>query len=460
MIDSNSIHEVTQRAVAAAMHKLGRDRFRREDFITTPLEIMVPGLDRAFDGYRIVHFTDIHFGHWVSHERLEGIVSIINELRPDLVVNTGDFVSYVFDDLAQDMISSLRRIKAADGALAVLGNHDHWLEPERVREALRAGGFQVLDNDVVTISRGEANLHIAGVDDVIVCADRLDQVMEKMPETGPALILVHEPDFADETAATGRFFLQLSGHSHGLHVLNAGGSVGEEDNISGFIVERDGMLSPLVGSTQPLSQPDTGPAQIEFTPDGNVLVVTEKATNRIDTYVVGNNGLAGAPIVFDSEGNTPFGFAFGKRNRLFVSEAAGGAAGASSVSSYMVFPDGDLEVISAAVPTTETAACWLVVTKNGRYAYTTNTGSGSVSGYGINKDGSIFLLDPDGQTGITGPGPIDMALSNNSRFLYTLNSGNGTISGFQVKSSGQLIPLSIPIQATGLPVGVNGLAAR
>ena len=218
MIDSNSIHEVTQRAVAAAMHKLGRDRFRREDFIITPLEIRVPGLDRAFDGYRIVHFTDIHFGHWVSRDRLEGIVSIINELRPDLVVNTGDFVSYVFDDLAQDMISSLRRIKAADGALAVLGNHDHWLEPERVREALRAGGFQVLDNDVVTISRGEANLHIAGVDDVIVCADRLDQVMEKMPETGPALILVHEPDFADETAATGRFFLQLSGHSHGLQI--------------------------------------------------------------------------------------------------------------------------------------------------------------------------------------------------------------------------------------------------
>ena len=240
-----------------------------------------------------------------------------------------------------------------------------------------------------------------------------------------------------------------------LYVLNAG-----DDNISGFIVERDGMLSPLAGSTRPLSGANTGPAQIGFTPDGNVLVVTEKATNFIDTYVVGTDGLASGPDVFPSAGATPFGFAFGKRNRLFVSEAAGGAPDASSVSSYMVYPDGELEVISAAVPTTETAACWLVVTKNGRYAYTTNTGSGTISGYGINKDGSIFLLDPDGQTGITGPGPIDMALSNNSRFLYTLNSGNGTISGFQVKSSGQLIPLSIPIQATGLPVGVNGLAAR
>ena len=86
--------------------------------------------------------------------------------------------------------------------------------------------------------------------------------------------------------------------------------------------------------------------------------------------------------------------------------------------------------------------------------------SGSASGYGINKDGSIFLLDPDGQAGITGPGPIDMALTNNSRFLYTLNAGNGTISGFRVKSSGQLIPLSVPIQAIDLPAGVNGLAAH
>jgi len=240
-----------------------------------------------------------------------------------------------------------------------------------------------------------------------------------------------------------------------LYVLNAGGGDSDEDSISGFIVERDGMLTPLIGSTQPLSQPNTGPAQIEFTPDGNVLVVTEKDTNRIDTYVVDNDGLAGAPIVFDSEGDTPFGFAFGKRNRLFVSEAAG------SVSSYMVYPGGNLETISAAVPTNQIAACWVVIPKNGRYAYTTNAGSGSVSGYGINKNGNIFLLNPDGRTGETGPGPIDMALSNNSRFLYTLNSGDGTISGFQVDSSrGQLTQLSVPIQATGLPASVNGLAAH
>jgi 6-phosphogluconolactonase len=262
-------------------------------------------------------------------------------------------------------------------------------------------------------------------------------------------------EFIDAFDSGGVRPVSLTVDGNVLYVLNAGGGVGDEDSISGFIVERNGMLTPLGGSTQPLSQPNTGPAQIGFTPDGNVLVVTEKDTNRIDTYIVDNDGLAGAPIVFNSEGDTPFGFAFGKRNRLFVSEAVG------SVSSYMVYPDGDLETISAAVPTNQIAACWVVVLKNGRYAYTTNAGSGSVSGYGINKYGNIFLLNPDGRTGETGPGPIDMALSNNSRLLYTLNSGDGTISGFQVdSSSGQLTQLSVPIQATGLPAGVNGLAAH
>ena len=257
--------------------------------------------------------------------------------------------------------------------------------------------------------------------------------------------------------------ISLTLYKNLLYVLNAGGSDGDEDTISGFIVGQDGMLSPLAGYTRPLSQVNTAPAQIEFTPDGNVLVVTEKATNKIDTYVVDANGLVSAgPTVFDSAGDTPFGFAFDGQNLLLVSEAAGGASFASSVSSYMVYPDGYLAVISAAVPTNQTAACWLVVTKNGRYAYTTNAGddSNSVSGYGINKDGYIFLLDPDGQTGLTGAGPIDMALSKNSHFLYTLNSRDGSISGFRVESGGQLIPLTVPIQATGLPTGVNGLAAH
>jgi len=262
-------------------------------------------------------------------------------------------------------------------------------------------------------------------------------------------------EFIDAVDSGGVQPVSLTVDRNLLYVLNAGGSAGSEDNISGFTVEWDGMLTPLAGSTQPLSQAITGPAQIGFTPDGGVLVVTEKATNRIDTYVVDDNGLAGPPLVFDSAGTTPFGFDFGKRSRLFVSEAAGGAADASSASSYVVYPDGVLEIISAAVPTTETAACWLKVTKDGRYAYTTNAGSGTISGYATHHNGSLSLLDPDGVSGTAVGGVIDMALANNSRFLYALSSSNQTILGFQVESDGQLTI----VQGTALTTGANGLAA-
>jgi 6-phosphogluconolactonase (cycloisomerase 2 family) len=180
-------------------------------------------------------------------------------------------------------------------------------------------------------------------------------------------------------------------------------------------------------------------------------VVTEKGTNRIDTYVVDDNGLAGLPNVFASAGMVPFGFSFSKRNRLYVSEA-----GTNSASSYQVYPDGSLEVISAAVPNGQAGVCWLVVTKNGRYAYTTNAGTGTISGFNINRHGRISLIDADGVTAEAIGGVIDEALSNNSRYLYALSSGAGTILGFHVGRGGHLTS----IQEIDLPTGANGLAAK
>ena len=165
------------------------------------------------------------------------------------------------------------------------------------------------------------------------------------------------------------------------------------------------------------------------------------------------------PFPSASNGATPFGFAFGKRGQLFVSEAFGGAIDGSAVSSYEVTSTGLLVTVSASVPTTETAACWAMVTNNGRFAYTTNTGSGSISGYGIDVDGSLTLLDANGRTADTGAGsaPLDMALSRNSRYLYALNSGSGTIGLWSIQADGSLQGLGA---VGGLPAGANGLAAR
>jgi 6-phosphogluconolactonase len=249
--------------------------------------------------------------------------------------------------------------------------------------------------------------------------------------------------------------ISLTARGHLLYVLN-GGDGATPANIHGFLVAF-GQLIPLPGSSRPLSAALPDPAQIEFTPNGRHLVVTEKATNRIVTYRVGRFGYAGAPNAQPSAGETPFGFAFDPRGRLIVSEAFGGAPDASVLSSYRVASNGTISAIDPNVATTETAACWVVVTKDGGFTYTTNTGSNSISAYAIEADGGLTLLDADGRTADTGAGPIDASLSRANRFLYTLNDGAHEIQGFAVGSDGSLDSLGA---VGGLPVGAVGLAAR
>src|SRR5260370_15745725 len=123
-------------------------------------------------------------------------------------------------------------------------------------------------------------------------------------------------------------------HRDLVYVLNAG-----SDNVSGFRLRPHGTLTPLVGSTRPLSGSGTGPAQVQFRPDGRVLVVTEKARNLIVTYAVDEDGLLGPPQVQASHGATPFGFAFGPRGQRFVSEAFASAPDPTATTSYPVNTD-------------------------------------------------------------------------------------------------------------------------
>jgi 6-phosphogluconolactonase (cycloisomerase 2 family) len=237
-------------------------------------------------------------------------------------------------------------------------------------------------------------------------------------------------------------------HGGLVYVLNDG-----SDTLSGLRVNRAGNLKPLTRSTIGLSASGIDPAQVEFTPSGTLVVVTEKNTNVIDVYRVHANGRLSGPSVQASEGETPFGFAFDPAGRLIVSEAFGGAPDASAMSSYAVAPDGVLSTISASVPTGQTAACWVVVTADGRFTYTTNTGSNSVSGYSIGSDGTLTLLAGDAFP--AGTGPIDMAIAG--RFLYALNAGSDDISAYSIGDDGSLSTIA---GASGLPPASVGLAAR
>jgi 6-phosphogluconolactonase (cycloisomerase 2 family) len=248
--------------------------------------------------------------------------------------------------------------------------------------------------------------------------------------------------------------ISVTARGRTVYVLNAGG----DGSIQGFKRSPSGILSSIDGSEQPLSQAASGPAQISFSPNGRRLVVTEKMTNRITFYRVGAGGAAGAPDWRASSGDTPFGFEFTRNGTLVVSEAFGGAPDASVTSSYRFRPNGNLKIVDGSVATTETAACWVAITGDGRFAYVTNTGSGSVSGYAIAGNGDLTLLDADGVTGSTGPdsAPIDAAVDRPSKRLYVLNSGTDSIAIFGVAAGGSLSELG---EISSLPDGAAGLAA-
>lgn len=240
---------------------------------------------------------------------------------------------------------------------------------------------------------------------------------------------------------------------HLVYVLNAGGS----GNISGFNLHSDGSLHAIAGSTRPLSSASSGAAQISFVADGNVVAITEKATNKIITYTIKANGTPGVMHSITSVRPTPFGFAVGKNGIIYVSEAAGGAPGASDVSSYYISDNGMINLVDGPVVTGQSAACWVLVTNNGKYVYATNTNSNNLSSFRAGHAGSLDVLNAIAALTGNGSVPIDAALSNNSKFLYVLNSGNQSMGAFSVDNDGSLSHIQ---NISGLPNGGTGLAAK
>ncbi|MDQ3007456.1 MAG: metallophosphoesterase [Chloroflexota bacterium] len=192
--------------------------------IIETVHLKLPRLSRAFSGLRLVQISDIHMGSWMNLERFQKVVNLVLAQKPDLLVITGDFLfGHNFNEASKgdlkDLITVLSPLAATLPSFAVLGNHDYWTNSEAVREMLRASQITELTNTVFTLTRRGENLHLCGVDDVWEGNVQLENVLSQLPDDGAAILLAHEPDFADTSAATGRFDLQVSGHSHGGQVV-------------------------------------------------------------------------------------------------------------------------------------------------------------------------------------------------------------------------------------------------
>ena len=283
---------------------------------------------------------------------------------------------------------------------------------------------------------------ISGENEVLLAVNAGSNSIAAFKITGSGLQL------ESTVASNGIKPVSITQHGNFVFVLNAGG----DGNISGFRLD-NGKLEPISNSTRPLSSSASGAAEVAFVNDGNDLAITEKATNKIITYTVSGDGIPGAMHSITSANPTPFGFAVGRNGNIFVSEAAGGAAKASAVSSYHIGYSGEISLVTGPVSTNQTAACWVVLTTNGKYAYATNTASNTISSYSTGNSGSLGLSASVAAS--TDAGPIDAALSKNSKYLYVLNGVGHSISVYSVSNEGALSAVQT---VTGLVPGDTGLA--
>jgi predicted MPP superfamily phosphohydrolase len=188
------------------------------------VDIRMPRLPQAFDGFRIVQLSDFHYDPFFDDSIIRSAVAKTNELKPDLVVLTGDYVThhklYGREQAAHGAEPCgrlLQGIRSRLGTFAVLGNHDVMTDPNFVTATLERNGVRVLRNVALPFEQERTRIWLAGVDDVLEKHNDLDQTLKNIPSGDSTIVLVHEPDYADVVSRR-HVDLELSGHSHGGQV--------------------------------------------------------------------------------------------------------------------------------------------------------------------------------------------------------------------------------------------------
>jgi 6-phosphogluconolactonase len=301
-----------------------------------------------------------------------------------------------------------------------------------------------------TGGRGTGKPHLASQSSLVLAGDRLFVTDAGSNEVAVFAVDGDALTLTDRASSGGTMPTSIAVHGSIVAVLNAGG----EPNVSLLAID-GGRLAAVANGTQSL--PGSDPAQVAFTPDGRLLVVTDRAQDSIHVLEV-RDGRIAKPTSFPSSGATPYGFDIRPDGTLVVTEAAGAQIGKASASSYSLASSGRLVPVSGPIGNTRSEVCWAAIGKDGRFLYVTNFGDGTISSYEIGPDGTIELRDAVAASTFEGePGLRDEALSDDGRFLYALHADRRRVFAWKVGADGSLEPRG---SADGLPATAAGLAVR
>ena len=260
----------------------------------------------------------------------------------------------------------------------------------------------------------------------------------------------------DKVPCRGSEPVAIAQHGDLVYVVNAGGS----SNVTGFRLHKNGKLTPVADSIAFLTTGNSGAASLSFSPDGQFLLATEKITNNIDAFHIQIDGTLGPIVVNPSVGPGAFAVLFAPNGTALVTETGpAGGKNAAAISSYAVLPNATLSAISASVPTLGAASCWQAVTPDGRFVYTSNTGTSTISGFSLAASGALTAL-PGTLVGTIPSGSVNLeiVITPDGKFMYTLDSGTGTVSIFGINPDGSLTSLG-DVGGLSANAGFEGMAA-
>lgn len=237
--------------------------------------------------------------------------------------------------------------------------------------------------------------------------------------------------FLNKYSSGGQMPVSITQYKDLIYVLNSG----HHGILSGFNLTQDGVLNPIPGINIEVDTMVCGPAQASFTYDGTGIIVTCRSTNKIIGFQMSKDGIPVGKTKISSNSEVPYGFDLDEDGKIYVTEAR-----QSGISVYQWKDGKNVEKLFDLAKDLHTAACWVKLTKNRKYAFVSDADPKNIAGFQIAKSGQCSLIKADGKSASTEDTPTELLIVND-QFLYVSSVRNSAIEVFQIDGSGNLMKI-------------------